>query len=135
MELLSDYLINNKTYIQIYSIDGIYQIHNSIINKLITIDNDIKIIKNYYKDFHLIVDSSYYNLVKETKIEPNHISSKIKSFFYKTNKDSNIYFIIECEIIDDNIIPFDIYFELSNNVDINDNLVKKEIIVFLSLLI
>ncbi len=134
MYLFNDYLINCTTYIQIYSIDGMYQVHNSTTNKLVPVDNDIKIINKYYKNFDIIVDPSYYNVVKETTIDPNHISTKMKKHFYKINKNSSIQLTIESEIIDDKIFPYDIYFELPNDKDINDPLVKEEIIVFLSLL-
>ena len=58
----------------------------------------------------------------------------MKKQFYKINKNSSIQLIIEYEIIDDKSFPYDIYFELPNDKDINDHLVKEEIIVFLSLL-
>jgi hypothetical protein len=134
MYLFNDYLINCTTYIQICSISGIYQVTKLETNKLIPVDNYIKIIKNYYKDFDIIVDPSYYNVVKESTIEPNHISTKMKKHFYKINKNSSIQLIIESEIIDNKGFPYDIYFELPNDKDINDPLVKEEIIVFLSLL-
>jgi hypothetical protein len=55
------------------------------------------------------------------------------------NKDSKIKLVIEGELFEKtannyDINPKDIYFEIPNNIDINDALVKKEIIVFLSLL-
>lgn len=138
MNLFSDYLFNYDMYIQIYSTSGIYQIDSLTTNKLNPVDNEIKIIKNYYKDFEFILDYSYYTLVKETTIDPDHICKKIKKSFYRINKSSNINLMIECEIKEENnkeiIVPYDIYFELPNEKDINDPLVKQEIIVFLSLL-
>ena len=123
---LSEQYINSEIYIQIYAIDGIYQINDKIINKIICVDNDIQIYET------------------ANAINPLHISTKIKRCFFKLNKLSNIQLVIEGIILDDsidtnkinnyNINPNDIYFELLNNIDINNALVKKEIIVFLSLL-
>jgi hypothetical protein len=102
---------------------------------------------NFYNDFSVIVDPSYFNIEPTNQINPNNISTKMKKCFFQINKNSNIKLIIEGEIINDtkddtkdlnnddyNIIPYDIYFELPNDININDPLVKEEIIVFLSLL-
>lgn len=146
MKLFNEYYVNCKTYINIYSVEGIYEIDNLKTNKLISIDNDITFINNFYKDFELIVDTSYFNIEPVNQVNPNNISTKMKKCFFKINKKSNIKLIIEGEIIDDkkelnplndidyNIIPYDIYFELPNDININDPLVKEELIVFLSLL-
>jgi hypothetical protein len=141
---LSEQYINSEIYSQIYAIDGIYQINDKIINKIICVDNDIQIYENYYKNFTIIVDPSYYKLETANAINPQHISTKIKRCFFKLNKSSNIQLVIEGIILDDsidrnkindyNINPNDIYFELLNVIDINNALVKKEIIGFLSLL-
>jgi len=63
----------------------------------------------------------------------------MKRCFYGLNKNSKIKLVIEGDHFEKtvniyDITPKDIYFEIPNNADINDALVKKEIIVFLSLL-
>ena len=61
----------------------------------------------------------------------------MKRSFFKLNKNSNLQLVFEGIFSNDdttNIKHNDIYFELPKNIDINDALVKKEIIVFLSLL-
>jgi hypothetical protein len=139
MKLFNDYYINSKTYIQIYSIDGIYEIDESSVTKLNCFDNDIQIFKNYYDNFTLILDPSYFITEKVNNINPEHISTRMKRCVFGLNKDSKIKLIIEGELFEKtanncDINPKDIYFEMPNNTDINDALVKKEIIVFLSLL-
>ena len=150
MNSLIEQYIDSETYIQTYSVDGIYHIDDSSIKKLKITDNNIIILKKYYEDFTLIVDPSYYTTESSYVINPEHISTKLKRCFFKIDKKSNIKLVIEGPVIEgpvieetfftkknnDNygIIPNDIYFELPNNIDINDALVKKEIIVFLSLL-
>ena len=139
MKLLNEHYINSKTFIQIYSIDGMYEIDESSVMKLNCLDNDIQIYKNFYDNFTLILDPSYYTKEKVYSINSEHISTKMKRCFFGLNKDSKIKLVIEGELIEKtannyDINPKDIYFEIPNNTDINDALVKKEIIVFLSLL-
>ena len=141
---LNEQYVKSETYIQIYSIDGAYQINEKTINKQVVHDSNIKIYEQFYEDFTLIVDNSYFELVSVNQIHPENISTCIKRSFYKIDTNSNLHLVIEGVFLDDiiainkensNTIKHDdIYFELPNNIDINDALVKKEIIVFLSLL-
>ena len=148
MSLLSEQFVNSETYIQIYSVDGIYKItaDNLKIQKLNCVDNDIEIIKNYYENFTFIIDTSYYTEEFIHQIGFEHLSRKMKKCVFKMNAKSKIDLVIEGDVIDNinnlshnsnteyGITPNDIYFELPNNIDINDALVKKEIIGFFSLL-
>jgi len=148
MNTIKEQYIDSETYIQIYAVDGMYQITNSIIRKCNSFDSDIEIHKNYFESFELIVDPSYYTLEEVNKIPLDHISTKMKRCFYQINKKSDIKLVIEGPIIEETsptktqaksntdygITPNDIYFELTDNIDINDALIKKEISVFLSLL-
>lgn len=136
INMLKPYLVEEESYNQIYSIDGIYLIDEKNITKLISIDNDIKILENYYDNFTLIVDPSYYVSENANAIDPQHIVIKIKRQIYKLNKASSIQLVIEGRTLEnqDSMTPNDIYFEMPNNSDINNILVKKELIEFLSLL-
>jgi hypothetical protein len=141
---LNEQYVSSETYIKIYSIDGIYQINEKNTNKQIVHDTNVKIYENFYEDFTLIVDNSYCELESVNQIHPDNISTCIKRNFFKIDSNYNLQLVIEGIFLDDMISPInsknnnikhnDIYFELPNNTDINDALVKKEIIVFLSLL-
>lgn len=134
---INNKLVNSETYIQIYAIDGVYLINEKIIHKQNCYDNIIKIYEKYYDNFTLIVDTSYYNLEIVNAIHNEHISTKMKKNFFKLDKTSNLQLVIEGFFLDNtnnNIKNTDIYFEIKENIDINDDLFKKEIIVFLSLL-
>lgn len=149
MNNIKEQYIDSETYIQIYATDGIYQVNNNIIKKLNVTDKDIKMYKNYFVNFTLIGDPSYYTTEEVNKISLEHISTKVKRCFFQINKKSDIKLVIEGPVIEEgslikkpvansnkdfNITPTDIYFEITDNIDINDALIKKEIIVFLSLL-
>jgi hypothetical protein len=140
LELLNEKIVKTKTNIQVYSIDGIYSVEEKTTKKLNYFDNNITILKNYYNNITLIVDPSYYTTELVNYINPEHISRKIIRYFFEIEKNSKLKLVIEGEIVEDinqnehDINLCDMYFELPNNIDINDAFVKKEIIVFLSLL-
>jgi hypothetical protein len=145
LKTLNNNYIKSETYIQIYSSDGMYEINNSSSKKLLSIDNDIEILQNYHENFTLLVDPSYYSVDEVFQINNEHISKKMKRCFFELNKNSKIKLVIEGEVLDDKhfykrisneygIAPNDIFFELPEKTNINDALVKKELIVFLSCL-
>jgi hypothetical protein len=136
---LSKYKINSEEFLQVYSPDGIYLIDESSTMILKPVDRDIVILNNFYENYTLIIDPSFYIIEKTHQIPQEHISTKIKKEFYKLNKNYMklvIEFeeIIQTDTIENGYTPKDIYFELSNSSNINDALVKEELIVFLSLL-
>ena len=136
---INDYLLQYETYIKIYSIEGIFKINESIIKKLISIDKEIIIIKNYYEDFSLLLDTSYFHEELATNIPFEHITTNMKRCIFKLDKKSNVELVIEGSTMNVSLNkwgfkPNDMYFQINENIDINDALIKKEIILFLSLL-
>lgn len=134
-----------ETYIQVYSIDGMYQIGPTTIKKQIVVDNDIEIFNDFHEDFTLIVDKSYFIEEDTTHIEPEHLSTQMKRFVFDVSKTFQIKLIIEAEAVEEknmfyknkmspNFIPNNIYFEMSNNINVCDALVKNDLIGLLSLL-
>ena len=146
MVKIKEQYITSETYIQIYANDGIYQINDKSIQKCNPIDHDIQLHHNYYENYTLIVDPSYYTLESAHKIPLEHISTKMKKYIYQINKHSDIRLVIEGPLIEDNvnitkkgttdydIKPCDLYFETPDTMDITNTLLKKEINVFLSML-
>jgi hypothetical protein len=134
-ETFKDNLIYSETNINVYTDEGYYVIDNKDIFFMNSIDKDIKTYENFYKNFTLIVDPSFFNKNKVTSIiGETHLSFQIKRNFYKLNKKSNIQLIIEYYQKNTKFIPNDIYFEIDKDIDINELLIKKEIIEFLSVL-
>jgi len=132
MTSLTDYLIRTEMYTLIYSINGIYKASERI-KKLEVVDDSFETFFYFYENFSLIVDKSYFNEVDAYNVDPEHISTKVKRHIYKISNEIDIELIIEGSD-NDKFIPNDLYFELPSNLNINDKLVKKELIVFLSLL-
>jgi hypothetical protein len=144
MKTLSQHFISSESYMQIYSEDGIYKIDNSSIKKQIIIDKEIQIFKEYYEEFTLIADPSLCSLQKVNKIPCEHLVSNVKRCFFTPNKKSPLKLVIEGTTLEEtvcnklfniyNMEPYDIYLEVDEDINLNDELVKREIIVFLSLL-
>ena len=134
IKLLKEWQVKTETYIEIYSDEGIYEIDETCIKQKNITDREITIFKEYYDIFTLILDESYYTFEKINKLPSNHFSKKINKRYFALNRETKIQLIIESLILDDFTQPYDIYFELDENINIMDNLIKKEIIEFLSLL-
>jgi hypothetical protein len=134
-EIIKDKLLNTETYIELFTDEGIYHIEDKNIYILDTNDNIIKKYENYYNNFTIIVDTSYFNKKQISSIHgEKHLSFKTKKNYYKLNGNSNVYLIIKYYYDKSKLIPNDIYFELDREIDINDIFIKKEIIEFLSIL-
>lgn len=164
LKSLSNYHIKSEEYMQLYSTDGIYIIDQSASIKLNQIDHDIMVLNNFYQDFTLIVDPSFYIAEKVVNIPPEHVMTRVKRDIFSLNKNNNntnnnnnknnkndpsIKLIIETEMksepeeafyflnknkTDNEDIYRDIFFEMPNGTNVNNALVKEEIIEFLSLL-
>ena len=134
-ELFKDKLVNTKNCIKLYTNEAIYRIEDSNVYILENVDKDIKKYDKYFSDFTLIADSSYFNKKQVSSIHGDiHQSFDTKEFYYKINNNSNICLVIKYNCIKTKLIPDDIYFEIDKEIDINDILIKKEIIEFLSVL-
>jgi hypothetical protein len=157
LKSLSNYHIKSEEYMYLYCTSGIYMIDQTSSIKLNPVDHDIVLLEKFYQDFTLIVDPSFYIAEKVVNIPPEHTITKIKRdvFALRNNNTNNkknkpyIKLIIETEIksepeeafyflnknkTDNEAIYRDVFFEMQNGTNVNDVLVKEEIIEFLSLL-
>jgi len=141
MSSLDELLNSIETYIEVYSDEGIYQIDNNSILQLKPVDEKYSIHKNYYNDFTIIVDPSYFNKESVSSIIGGVIYNRtIQRYVYKLNKASQLMLVIEgtYKPIPDHPLqpkfhPNNIYFETTNNkYDVNDSFSKKELTEFLS---
>ena len=140
---------------EIYSNEGIYNINmHNVIEQLYIDDKEIITIENYYNNYTLLIDNSIIMKREIHQIPAEHILQTITRYFICSNEKSLIKLVIEYNtennennnennennsIKGNNLnfnkpIPFNFYFESKNEIDLNNDLIKKEIIVFLSLL-
>jgi hypothetical protein len=113
-ESLSNYTKEEKKYILIYSIDGIYKIENEIIYKLTIMNENSKSIVINNKN--LVIDESNISYTIVNSIPIKHVSLTIRAEYYKLNK--NVFLIIE---YNQNKI-YNIYF--INNSNIIDSIIN-----------
>ena len=143
MNSLDEFHTNTETYIEVYSDEGIYQIDNNSILQLKPVDEKYSIHKNYYNDFTIIVDPSYFNKEPVSSIIGGIMYNRtIQRYVYKLNKTSQLMLVIEGthKPIPDHPLqpkfhPNNIYFETNeptNTYDVHDPFFKKELTEFLS---
>jgi hypothetical protein len=138
------YLLKTERYTELYTNENIYKIQNNVIYSLKQHDKPIQIYNDYYDMFSLIVDTSYYNIEKEYNVQgKRHVSFQIIKNYYnihkpkQTTKSTNstasnlIYLVIENKKKGDTNLPFNIYFETNECLDINEPFVKLNLIEFL----
>tara|TARA_Y100000768_G_scaffold80955_1_gene57620 strand:- start:5259 stop:5681 length:423 start_codon:yes stop_codon:yes gene_type:complete len=122
---LNPFYLNSSYEELIYSLDGIFKYTNNKLKRLHI--NDVDVVEDYLDNYNIIIDNSltryeseYYQIPLEYVIQKREIRR------YGMNKRSSVFMIIN---IDDNKIS-DIFFE----TETSPNLVKEDIITFLSLL-
>lgn len=128
-------IVKTKHFIELYTDEGIYHIHNKNMYIMEIIDKDIIKYDTFYNNFTLILDLSHIEEKPITSIHgTKHLSFEIKKTYHKLNSNSPIYLVIEYYFTNKEFIPNDIYFESDNIIDMNDIFIKKELIEFLSML-
>jgi len=145
MKLLDKYYISSEINIQLYSKEGIFTVDNNNFLKMNTIDKEIVVVKNYYKSFTLLIDHSINTYENSNQLPVEHMAFTLKKCCFATNNKSKIKLIIEGnnDIANStnmsfskeyNMVPSNFYFDISDEIDINNDFVKQELNVFLSLL-
>jgi hypothetical protein len=136
-ESLSEILTETNIYTEVYTNESIYHIDEKTIYSLTPKDGVIILHHNYYDQFTLICDHSYFQKNSSVNILGNqHLHKKIKKYTYKINPKSKLSFVIEMtgDLHDNKFVENDVYFESYDIIDIKELFIKQEIIEFLSLL-
>ena len=135
VELFKEKMVKTKTFIELYTNEGIYHIHNKNIYIIEIIDKDIIKYEKFYNNFTLIVDLSYITENNTATIEgTTHLPFEIKKTYHKLSNNSSLHLVIEYYYKKSQFIPNNIYFESEKEININDIFIKKELIEFLSIL-
>lgn len=129
LERLEKYFYKTQNETFIYSDDGIFKLENNNICKVIIKDDNIEYKKNYYENTTLYVDKSETKFVSMNgQIPYNHTILKMKKMHYRLFDNAVITFCVE--LANNNIHNY--YFITKENID--NCLIKKDIVTFLSLL-
>lgn len=129
LERLEKYFYKSQQETMIFSEEGIFKVRNGEITKTNITDCDIEVKKHYVDDMTLFVDSSYYkNDSYVGQIPYDHTIVKQKNMHYRLQDNAVITFCVE--LLNNNIHNY--YFITKENID--NFLIKKDIVTFLSLL-
>ena len=143
---LTDYLVNKKEYIQVFSQEGIFIINmnqeNSIDQINVVKEEPAVVTKNYYENYHVWVDHSEIKKEKVYQIPFHHVYEPTIIFCYSLHKKSPIQLMIQAQatcknnLLDhsESLLITDFYFEILGENNINSPMIKENLIEFLSLL-
>lgn len=136
-DTLSHLKTGSERFTQVFTDEGIYIVYDDRTYLLEPEDKDIQIRENYYKEFTLIFDHSYFKKSVVSCVQgSSHLPLYTEKFIYSL-EGINTKLIIE-HVYDEKYrqeyIPYDIYFELNEDCidSLNDIIIKREIIEFLS---
>jgi hypothetical protein len=131
--LLINQLVHTEKYIQVYTNECVYQVEQKNIFKLEPVDKDIIVYENYFDEFTLIVDPSYFDKKPISNINGiKHFHTVVTKNYYKFDNNSKLKFVIE-NLENSTNIKNDVYFEIDEDIALDDLFIKKDISEFLFL--
>jgi hypothetical protein len=140
LKKLDKYLIKKQTINDIYSNEGIYQIHENQTYKLHIksekVHENIVLKTDDDKIVTLVIDDSVIEKEMVHQIPYDHVNIPLTTHIYSLNNYNKLGLTLVIEFIQndkENIKPFNYYFECASEIGYN-NLPIEDINVFLSLL-
>ena len=136
MKGLNKYLTNKTNVIEVYSDEGIFVIDQQNIYNVDYLDKPIKngkYISETGTVFNMIIDTSETTRTIVNQLPPDNIIMKTETHVYQINATSKIKMVINLTLNKDvnEYKPYDFYFDVSNDIDINSPIFKEDINVFL----
>ena len=136
MKGLSKYLTNKTNVIEVYSEEGIFVIDQQNIYRVDYLDKPIKKGKYINENdivFNMIIDTSETTKTIMNQLPPDNVIMKTETHLYQINATSKIKMVINLTLNKDvnEYKPYDFYFDVSNDIDINSLIFKEDINVFL----
>ena len=136
MKGLNKYLTNKTNVIEVYSDEGIFAIDQQNIYKVNYLDKPIKKGK-YISDtsavFDMIIDTTETTKAIVNQLPPDNVILKTETQVYQINATSKTKLVIISTLNKavNEYKPYDFYFDVSNDIDINSPIFKEDINVFL----
>ena len=128
---LNEYLINKTNSIEIYSDEGIYLVDENNIYNITYLDRPIQKI-NYTDDVEMSIDLSTTNSIIVNQLPSDNIILKLATYTYKICPRSKVKLIINFTLNKNmEYKPYNFYFDVSDDIDINGPIFKEDINVFL----
>jgi len=128
---LNGYLINKTNSIEIYSDEGIYLVDENNIYNITYLDRPIQKI-NYTDEIEMSIDLSTTNSIIVNQLPSDNIILKLATYTYKICPRSKIKLIVNFTLSKTmEYKPYNFYFDVSDDIDINGPIFKEDINVFL----
>ena len=128
---LNEYLINKTNSIEIYSDEGIYLVDENNIYNITYLDIPIQKI-NYTDDVEMSIDLSTTNSIIVNQLPSDNIILKLATYTYKICPRSKVKLIVNFTLNKNmEYKPYNFYFDVSDDIDINGPIFKEDINVFL----
>ena len=128
---LNEYLINKTNSIEIYSDEGIYLVDENNIYNITYLDRPVQKI-NYTDDVEMSIDLSTTNSIIVNQLPSDNIILKLATYTYKLCPRSKVKLIVNFTLNKNmEYKPYNFYFDVSDDIDINGPIFKEDINVFL----
>ena len=128
---LNGYLINKTNSIEIYSDEGIYLVDENNMYNITYLDRPIQKI-NYTDDIEMSIDLSTTNSIIVNQLPSDNIILKLATYIYKICPRSKVKLIVNFTLTKNmEYKPYNFYFDVSDDIDINGPIFKEDINVFL----
>jgi len=128
---LNEYLINKTNSIEIYSDEGIYLVDENNIYNITYLDRPIEKI-NYTDEIEMSIDLSTTNSIIVNQLPSDNIILKLATYTYKICPRSKVKLIVNFTLNKNmEYKPYNFYFDVSDDIDINGPIFKEDINVFL----
>jgi len=136
MKGLNKYLTNKTNVIEVYSDEGIFVIDQQNIYKVDYLDKPIKngkYISETGTVFNMIIDTTETTKAIVNQLPPDNIIMKTETHLYEINATSKTKLVVISTLNKaiNEYKPRDFYFDVSNDIDINSQIFKEDINVFL----
>ena len=136
MKGLNKYLTNKTNVIEVYSDEGIFVIDQQNIYNVDYLDKPIKngkYISETGTVFNMIIDTSETTRTIVNQLPPDNIIMKTETHVYEINASSKTKLVVISTLNKaiNEYKPYDFYFDVSNDIDINSPIFKEDINVFL----
>jgi hypothetical protein len=135
MKGLNKYLTNKTNLIEVYSDEGIFVIDQQNIYNVTYLDKPIKKVKyiNNNTSFDIILDTTETTKTIVNHLPQDNIIIKIETQIYQINANSKTKLVVNSRLNKqvNEYKPYDFYFDVSNDIDINSPIFKEDINVFL----
>ena len=130
IKFLNEYLREKTNVLEIYSDEGIYSVDQNNIYKLSYLDRPTKKVK-YNDNTIMMIDPSETIRTIVNQLPADNVIFNFTRYTYQNGANSKIKLVIDLMLNNMEYTPYNFYFDVSNDIDINNPIFKEDINVFL----